>query len=137
MEHVSMVSAFCDYFFFNLYLLKFGTSIILKDFYHGYLLLQDEFPECDSISDISSDIEGNVAYISHEDLDNDSSSVSSIKGTGIQMDWSLLWWKNLKNLDEVLFFLFFLIIVNISSIFFFFTYTEFCIISFPSSGIFP
>ena len=104
MEHVSMVSAFCNNFFFNLYLLKFGTFIILQDFYHGYLLLQDEFPECDSISDISSDIDGNVTHISHEDLDNDSSSVSSIKRTGIQMDWSLLWWKNLKNFNEVFFF---------------------------------
>ena len=94
--------------FFNLYFLKFGISIILQDFYHGYLLLKDEFPECDSISDISSDIDGNVTHISHEDLDIDSSSVSSIKRTGIQTDWSLLWWKNLKDFDEVLFFSFFL-----------------------------
>ena len=91
-------------FFLNLYLLKFDTFIILQDFYHGYLLLQDEFPGCDSISDILSDVDENVTHISHEDLDNDSSSVSSIKRTGIQMDWSLLWWKNLKNFDEVLFF---------------------------------
>ena len=98
---------FAIIFFLNPYLLKFGTCTILQDFYHGYLLLQDEFPECDSVSDISSDIDGNVIDISHEDLDNDSSSVFSIKGTGIQMDWSLLWWKNLKDFDEVLFSLFF------------------------------
>ena len=61
------------FFFFKKKKKKFGTYIILQDFYHGLLLLQDEFPECDSISDISSDIDGNVTHISHEDLDNDSS----------------------------------------------------------------
>ena len=107
--------------FFYLCLFKLGTSVIFGRFYHVlfFLLLQDEFPECSSISNISSDIDGNATYISHEDLDNDSISVSSIKGTGIQTDWSLLWWKNLKDFNEVLFFFFISLLILVQSLFFY------------------
>ena len=92
----------------NLLSLQIRNFCCLEKFYHGYLLLQEEFPECDSISDISSSIGGDTIHISCEDLHNDSISASSPEGTGIQTDWRLLWWKNLKDFNEVLLFPFLL-----------------------------
>ena len=88
--------------------LQIRNFCCLRKFYHGYLLLQEEFSVCNSISDVSSNIGGDTIHVSCEDLDNNSISVSSLEDTGIQTDWRLLWWKNLKDFDEVLLFSFLL-----------------------------